>query len=92
MLKKNGKTGVADENGKIIVPVQFQKAEVINKNIIGVADDHLWGWVSALNGQILQRPQYEYITSFLSDEFVEIRTHDKSGLAKINGELIVPVE
>lgn len=92
VLKKNGKTGVADENGKIIVPVQFQKAEVINKNIIGVADDHLWGWVSALNGQILQRPQYEYITSFLSDEFVEIRTHDKSGLAKINGELIVPVE
>jgi|GEM_PF-911978 len=92
ILKKDGKAGVADENGRIIVPIRFQNAEVINKNVIGVAEGKRWGWASAKDGQILQQPQYDYITKFLSDEFVEVRSPDKSGLAKRDGQLIIPVE
>ena len=92
ILKKDGKTGVADDKGNIIIPLQFQNATVINKNSIGIAKNNLWGWASASDGKLVHEPEYEYITKFFSDEYVEVRTADKSGLAKASGQVIIPVE
>ncbi|WP_270090696.1 WG repeat-containing protein [Sphingobacterium sp. SYP-B4668] len=92
VLKKDGKAGVADQNGKIVVPIQFQDAQVVNKNIVGVAENNVWGWATVKDGKVLQQPMYDYVTNFLSDEFVEMRTPDKSGLARIDGKMIIPVE
>ncbi len=92
ILKKNGKVGAANENGDIVVPLQYQDAEPINKNVIAIAEDNLWGWVSALDGTTLQQPAYEYVSDFFNDEYVEVRNGELAGLALNSGELIVPVE
>src|SRR5690606_32705763 len=92
ILKKNGKVGAANENGDIVVPLQYQDAEPINKNVIAIAEDNLWGWVSALDGTTMQQPVYEYVSDFFNDEYVEVRNGELAGLALNSGELIVPVE
>src|SRR5690606_31314120 len=92
ILKKNGKVGAANENGDIVVPLQYQDAEPINKNVIAIAEDSLWGWVSALDGTTMQQPVYEYVSDFFNGEYVEVRNGELAGLALNSGELIVPVE
>ena len=92
ILKKDGKTGVADENGNIILPVQYENAKGINENAIGFAENGLWGWASAKDGSVAHEPEYEYVRDHYSEGYVEIRKGNASGLAKINGEVIIPVE
>lgn len=92
LLKKDGKTGVADENGNIILPVQYENAKGISKNAIGFAENGLWGWASAKDGSILHQPEHAYIRDFYSADYVGIGNGNTSGLAKTNGEVIIPPE
>ncbi|WP_028296896.1 WG repeat-containing protein [Olivibacter sitiensis] len=92
ILHKDGKVGVANENGKITVPLQFQDAKAINGRAVAIAEGKLWGWASLEDGEILHPPKYEYVRDFVSDDFVEIRDGDKGGVARTNGEVVVPVE
>lgn len=92
ILKKDGKTGVTDENGNIILPVQYENAKGISKNTIGFAENGVWGWASAKDGSVAHEPKYDYVRDHYSEGYVEIRKGTASGLAKISGEVIIPVE
>ncbi|ERJ57658.1 hypothetical protein M472_02645 [Sphingobacterium paucimobilis HER1398] len=92
VLKRKGSVGVADEQGNIIVPFDYEDAKVINKAVIAVSRKGVWGWVSAQTGQLLQEPQFEYVTNFYSDDFVEIRNGEQAGLAKATGDVIIPIK
>lgn len=92
VLKRNGKVAVADEHGKIIVPFDYDDAKAVNKSVVAVSRNGLWGWVSATTGELLQEPKFEYVTNFYSDDFVEVRDGEKAGLARSDGQLIIPVQ
>lgn len=92
ILKRNGKVAIADEEGKIIVPFDYDDAKAVNKSVAAVSQNGLWGWVSTKTGQLLQEPKFEYVTNFYNDDFVEVRNGEKAGLARSNGELIIPVQ
>lgn len=92
VLKRNGKVGVADENGHVIVPFDYDDAKVINSAVIAVSLKGVWGWASTKTGQLLKEPQFEYVTNFYSDEFVEIRNGEQAGLAKATGDVIIPIK
>lgn len=92
ILKKDGKVGAANENGDIVVPLCYQDAKAINSKVIGVADNGLWGWVSAEDGKVIQPPAYAYVRDFFNSDYVEVRNGELAGLAHAGGGLVVPVE
>lgn len=92
VLQQNNKVGVANEQGELIVPFEYSEAKVINKAVIGVAIDGQWGWVSAATGELVHKPEFEYLSKYYNEGYVEVRNGDFAGVAKANGELIIPVE
>lgn len=92
ILKKDGKTGIADKNGKIVLPVQYEDAKGISKNTLGFSENGLWGWASVPDGNILHQAEFDYVSNHYSEDYIEIRNGNTTGLAKANGEIIIPVE
>lgn len=92
VLTKDGKVGVVNEQGGLIVPFEYDEAKAINSAVIGVAINGAWGWVSAETGELLKQPEFEYISKYYDDGYVEVRNGDFAGVSKATGELIIPVK
>src|SRR5690606_3953852 len=92
VLKENSLFGIADHGGRVVVPPQYTAVKVINKHVIGIEVDGLWGWVDAHTGKVLQVPAYQQVGGFLKNDYVEIDREGKVGLARNDGTFIVRPE
>ena len=92
ILKENSLFGVADHDGRVIVPPQYTAVNVINKHVIGVELDGLWGWVDAHTGKMLQAPAYQKVDGFMNSDYVKLDREGNVGLARNDGTLIIHPE
>jgi hypothetical protein len=57
LVKKDGKYGFVDLNGKIVVPIEFQEAVAYSEGFAPVRKGSLWGFYDS-TGKVLVQPVY----------------------------------
>lgn len=60
----SGKYGYCDDNGKIVIPFQYQKAENFNDGLACICVDGKYGYIN-LSGNIVIMPMFEDAGSFV---------------------------
>ncbi len=64
LVKKDGKYGFVDLNGKIVVPIEFQEAVAYSEGFAPVRKGSLWGFYDS-TGKVLVQPVYLDALCFL---------------------------
>ncbi|WP_286856993.1 MULTISPECIES: WG repeat-containing protein [Sphingobacterium] len=89
--KKKGMYGLIDLEGKVISKPCFQALEIINKDIIGFKENDKWGWLRAVDGEIIQPPIYDEVgKNYLFEDMLQFHLNGKQGIANISGKVVVP--
>lgn len=100
IVEVNGKKGLIDDNGKMIVAPRFdyilksKTSNILFSNIGGHYNGHaiqggLWG-ILAISGRTICEPMYSEIK--MQDNYLIIKQNDKYGLMDIHGKIIIPVK
>lgn len=91
IVKRNGKFGVIDKDGKEICPVIYDAIEGINENVFSFKKDGHWGWADLKTGKVLQQPIFAEVSKMYNTaDYVQIEKGEKVGMAKIDGTVILP--
>ncbi|MBU1109627.1 MAG: WG repeat-containing protein [Candidatus Riflebacteria bacterium] len=88
-VKSGGKYGYLDENGKIIIPLQFDEATGMRKGMAAVKKDHLWGFINSQGKQLL--PHVYTSVSLQSDDSYVVFAGDQKGYVTTDGNFL-PIE
>ena len=92
-VKKNGKYGLIDQHGKVIVEPHFQELMVMSSDIIGFKDNDKWGWLRVADGKIIQPPLYDELgKSYLFAHSLVIHLNGKQGIAHESGKVLINPE
>lgn len=91
-LRKDGRYGLANEEGRIIMPPKYAEIDVLNKHFIGFREDNLWGWFDPQSGTVMQQPIYDELYAYTQDEYVSVVRDDMRGLATKDGTVVIPLE
>ncbi|WP_342331934.1 WG repeat-containing protein [Pedobacter sp. FW305-3-2-15-E-R2A2] len=92
-VKKNGKYGLIDQQGKVIAEPRFQELMVMSSDIIGFKEDGKWGWLRVADGKIMQTPLYDELgKSYLFAHSVVIHLKGKQGIAHESGKVMINPE
>lgn len=63
-VKQNGKWGFIDENGKEVLPYEWENAKSFSCGVAAVQRDGLWGFID-FNGELIINPQFVDVKSFV---------------------------
>ena len=92
-VKKNGKYGLIDQQGKVIAEPRFQELMVMSSNVIGFKDNDKWGWLRVADGEIIQPPLYDELgKSYLFAHSLVIHLNGKQGIAHESGKVLINPE
>ena len=100
IVEVNGKKGLIDENGKMIVAPRFDhilKSKTSNILLLNNGGRHnghaihggLWG-ILTISGRIICEPMYSEIK--MQDNYLIIKQNDNYGLMDIHGKIIIPIK
>lgn len=83
------KMGIADCNGKIVVPIVWESMELkkLNEDLIPVKKEK-WGFANVKTGETQVEPIYDEV-NFFKEGFAPVRVKDKWGIIDVNGNMIV---
>jgi hypothetical protein len=89
-----GITGIADNNGRLLVTPRFEKYQIFNNlNLKGefasVKEKGKWGIVDSMS-KFLLKPEYEDIDYFVEGNLIEYKEKGKWGLKTFEGKVITP--
>ncbi len=86
-ITQNGFCGVADYNGNIVVPMEYERIDFIKDNIFAVKKYDQWGLIDIENNVIIPL-EYKWIGR-VADDLVDCYTFDeKDYLFSISGDFI----
>ncbi len=86
--ERNIKKGLADMNGQILLPIEYQKIEP-DSDLIFVTKNGLSGFVNKYNKSVIPLGKYEYVDIFRENNFyTEYRKSGKSGFVNRSGKEI----
>jgi WG containing repeat len=99
LFRENGKTGLRDQSGKVILPASFDALgwtdgsfSVINQ-VTGYRQNSKWGLIN-LNKQIVTKAEYESVTSSGADRVIVSKWINpftkKFGCVDLEGKVTVP--
>ena len=92
-VKKNGKYGLIDQQGKVIAEPRFQELMVMSSDVIGFKDNDKWGWLRVADGEIVQPPLYDELgKSYLFAHSLVIHLNGKQGIAHESGKVLINPE
>ena len=60
---KGGKWGYCNSNGKLVIKIQFDKAETFNEGIAPIKIRGKWGFINT-KGEIIITPKYQEVRKF----------------------------
>ena len=89
-VKKNGKWGLIDKTGEVIMPVEYDKIWDFNEGLAQVWKNDKRGYINK-TGKVVIPIEYDYVTSF-DDGLVSVRKNDKWGFLDMTGKVVVPIE
>lgn len=87
-IKVEDKYGFVDTNGKMVIALQFDKAEFFYEGLAAVMIKDKWGFIDK-SGQIVIQPQFDEVDRFFPDGLAPVTIGEKSGFINKKGELIV---
>lgn len=91
-VKKNGKWGVIDTTGKVVIPCSYDYVSIQNGTgfrIWRVYSGGKYGLVSAVNGAVVVPVKYQEIGS-LSMGRIKMKINGKYGFFDKNGNVVIP--
>jgi hypothetical protein len=83
-VKKNGKTGFRDLDGKIVIEPIYDTAEMFSEGFSTVQVAEKWGLINESGNYIIE-PKFEYLGS-VHNGLVSYRANDKYGFVDISGQ------
>ena len=86
---KDGKWGVIDASGKVMIPFQYQMLNSLSDYFTAMLDGK-WGIINA-KGDTVVPFQYDRIGA-LSEGLISVVLNDRIGFINLQGELIIPCE
>jgi hypothetical protein len=89
LVKKDGKFGFINEEGKVIVPLIYSEATAFSEDKGAVAIHDKWGFVD-INGNEFVKPQYDDVYSFHEGLAVVIN-NDTYGFIDSTGKIAIPI-
>lgn len=91
-IKKNGKFGIIDHNGKIILKpkLKYDWVRSFSNGYAIVEKNKKFGMINAKGTQII-KPQYTALLP-LSEGFVGVQIKDKYGFMDITGKTVIPAQ
>lgn len=87
-VKKNGKTGFRDLDGKIVIEPIYAMAEMFSEGYSAVTVGEKHGFIDETGKYVLPLQSYEFLGS-LHNGLADFRINDKVGFINIKGEVIV---
>lgn len=87
-VKRRGKYGFMDVNGRTIVPFIYQNANHFGNGLAGVKIGSRWGFVDE-KGRLVISPQFEEVGVF-AENLVAVKIKGKWGFADRTGKVVIP--
>ena len=87
VVKKAGKYGYVDKQGKLIVPLIYDEAVTLNEGYANVRKGEQWGYLDSL-GNVLLEPQFNDAMGF-SQGFAAVKKGGKWGFIDITGKMVI---
>lgn len=88
-LKVNGKFGLFNIDGKMVIPFMYDDIYNPSEELIAVKNNDKWGFVN-LNNKVIIPFSYDEVTNF-SNGLSRVKIGDKYNLVNKNNELTFPV-
>jgi hypothetical protein len=87
LVKKAGKYGFVNKEGKILVPLIYDEASTMNEGYAPVRKGTIWGFVDS-TGKVLVEPQYADAASF-REGLAAVKKEGKWGYINYTGKFII---
>jgi WG containing repeat len=84
---RDGKFGYINEQGKIVIPAQFVRADDFSEGLAGVTIDGKYGMIDQ-QGKIVIKPQYEFIYQFKNGQAKFLESGGRIGIIDRTGKII----
>lgn len=90
-LGENGyKSGLIDEDGNIITPIEYDYIDNFSEGIAIIYKDSLWGCIDN-TGKIVVPIEYDYVDDF-KEGIAKVEKDDLWGCVDKTGKIVVPIE
>lgn len=86
-LKKGGKWGYCNQDGKLVIPLQFDSAETFHEGLAAVKIKRKWGFIN-LKGELVIQPQYDE-TSIFQEGLCAVAVKGVWGYINQNNEQVI---
>jgi len=87
-IKQDGKWGLIDRRGKIVVRPQFEKINFWSEGLTGVEINKKWGFIDR-SGRVVIPAEFEWVGMF-SEGLAIVSLNGKRGYINKKGEIVVP--
>ena len=90
-VKKDGKLGFVDSNGKVVVSPKYDDISRPNSEngLMKVQLNGKYGFINSAGKEVVN-PKYDYISSYPRDGFIEVQLNDKYGAINNAGREVIP--
>jgi hypothetical protein len=87
-LEKGNKRGYVNEEGEIVIPVQYKNTEVCEGGYVLVSEDDKWGYLNT-DGSVKIPLKYDYLGE-LNEGLISVRKGEKYGFMDVNQKIKIP--
>lgn len=89
-VKNNGKCGLIDSSGKVIIPFEFDDVLSFKNGLAPVKKNGKWGFIDSKNKLILPY-RYDGASSFING-MARVRLAELTGMIDKKGKEIIPLQ
>ncbi|MCG3179052.1 MAG: hypothetical protein BIFFINMI_01383 [Phycisphaerae bacterium] len=90
-VQKNGRWGIVDSTGKVLIEPRFFQMQDFSHGLAAVFDQGGWGYINR-KGEMVIQPQFAQVAPF-SDGLAIVRTRSNTvGAVNEKGELVIPAK
>lgn len=90
-VTQNNQLGLINRSGKLLLPVAYSRINEIMPGYFVFTKAQLQGMADS-TGKVILEPEYSEISVNTSIQRITLRKGNKTGLATLNGEIILPAE
>jgi len=87
---EGGKWGYCNENGKLVIPLQYEKTETFSEELAAVKIDGKWGFIDT-TGKMAIQPRYDE-TRMFAGGLCAVCVKKKWGYINVRGEMMIRPE
>lgn len=89
-IRKNGKYGFIDRQGKIVIEPQFASANNFSEGLAKIESGGKYGYINRV-GKVVIKPQFDFASNF-QEELAYISIKKKYGFINKLGDIIIPTQ